>query len=115
MPLRDAKLDYRKVFHFIDYSPSIFYRIRLMYGVTNQEYQRSVGPESLLGNLVMGRLNSLTELGSSGKSGSFFYFTEDSKYMLYLGKYMIKTISVLEAKFFRRILKNYYSHVKRYP
>jgi 1-phosphatidylinositol-4-phosphate 5-kinase len=78
LPQRTSNFDYRKVFHFIDYRPSIFYRIRLMYGVTNQDYQRSIGPETMLGDLVMGRLNSLSELGSSGKSGSFFYFTQDS-------------------------------------
>ena len=63
----------------------------------------------------MGKLNSLSELGSSGKSGSFFYFTQDSTIFKYSGKYMIKTISVLEAKFFKRILQNYYRHLKEYP
>jgi len=33
----------------------------------------------MLGNIVLGKLNTLSELGSSGKSGSFFYFTEDCK------------------------------------
>jgi hypothetical protein len=33
----------------------------------------------MLGNIVLGKLNSLSELGSTGKSGSFFYFTDDSK------------------------------------
>jgi len=37
----------------------------------------------MLGSLIMGRLSSLTELSSSGKSGSFFYFTEDSKFFSY--------------------------------
>lgn len=32
-----------------------------------------------------------------------------------VGKYMIKTISVLEAKFFKRILENYYQHLNKYP
>ena len=37
----------------------------------------------MLGSLIMGKLSSLTELSSSGKSGSFFYFTEDSNELKY--------------------------------
>lgn len=62
----------------------------------------------MLGNLIMGKLSSLTELSSTGKSGSFFYFTEDSKYM-------IKTISKNEKAFLRRIIKNYYEHIMLNP
>lgn len=58
----------------------------------------------MLGNLIMGKLSSLTELSSSGKSGSFFYFTEDNKYM-------IKTISKNEKSLLRRILSNYFKHL----
>lgn len=58
-------------------------------------YLRSVGPENMLGNLILGRLSSLSELSSSGKSGSFFYFTDDSKYM-------IKTISKNEFTLLRK-------------
>ena len=38
-------------------------------------YMRSIGPEFMIGNLLFGKLNTLTESGSTGKSGSFFYFT----------------------------------------
>lgn len=50
----------------------------------------------------------LSELGSPGKSGSFFYFSRDYKYI-------IKTIHHSEHKFLRKILKEYYSHVEQYP
>lgn len=46
----------------------------------------------------------LSELGSPGKSGSFFYFSRDYKYI-------IKTIHHAEHKFLRKILKDYYQHV----
>lgn len=46
----------------------------------------------------------LSELGSPGKSGSFFYFSRDYKYI-------IKTIHHSEHKFLRKILKDYYQHV----
>lgn len=50
----------------------------------------------------------LSELGSPGKSGSFFYFSRDYKYI-------IKTIHHAEHKFLRKILKEYYDHVKNNP
>lgn len=50
----------------------------------------------------------LSELGSPGKSGSFFYFSRDYKYI-------IKTIHHAEHKFLRKILREYYEHVKDNP
>lgn len=50
----------------------------------------------------------LSELGSPGKSGSFFYFSRDYKYI-------IKTIHHAEHKFLRKILKDYYRHVTENP
>lgn len=50
----------------------------------------------------------LSELGSPGKSGSFFYFSRDYKYI-------IKTIHHSEHKFMRKILKQYYNHVQENP
>lgn len=50
----------------------------------------------------------LSELGSPGKSGSFFYFSRDYKYI-------IKTIHHAEHKLLRRILRGYYAHIEKYP
>lgn len=50
----------------------------------------------------------LSELGSPGKSGSFFYFSRDYKYI-------IKTIHHAEHKLLRKILREYFAHVERYP
>ena len=33
-------------------------------------------------SLILGEMSSMTELTSQGKSGSFFYYTADGKYML---------------------------------
>lgn len=41
---------------------------------------------------------------SSGKSGSFFYYSYDNKYVL-------KTISSSEFEFFKSILEDYYFHI----
>lgn len=50
----------------------------------------------------------VSELGSPGKSGSFFYFSRDYKYI-------IKTIHHQEHKFLRKILKDYFNHIKQNP
>lgn len=50
----------------------------------------------------------LSELGSPGKSGSFFYFSRDYKYI-------IKTIHHAEHKLLRKILPEYYKHVEQNP
>ena len=50
----------------------------------------------------------LSELGSPGKSGSFFYFSRDYRFI-------IKTIHHTEHKFLRKILPEYYQHVKANP
>ena len=46
----------------------------------------------------------LAELCSSGKSGSFFYYTSD-------GKFVLKTISRAEFKFLKRILRDYHQYL----
>jgi len=93
---------------FVDYAPFVFQRIRSSFGINHDEYLRSVGPEQLLGNMMLGNLSSLSELSSEGKSGAFFYCTAD-------GKYMIKTVSPKEHKLFKGILKRYYEHITAQP
>lgn len=50
----------------------------------------------------------LSELGSPGKSGSFFYYSRDYKYI-------IKTIHHAEHKLLRHILRDYYRHIENNP
>lgn len=76
-----------------------------MFGISNDDFLRSIGPEKLLGDLIFGNLASLSEKVSSGKSGSFFYYSSDDKYML-------KTIQKDEFIFFKGIIKNYYQHLE---
>jgi len=92
---------------FIDYAPMVFQQIRSSYGILPDSYIRSVGPEQLLGNMILGNLSSLSELSSEGKSGAFFYYTSD-------GRYMIKTVTSKEFKLLRRMLSQYYDHMMRY-
>lgn len=84
-------------FKFKDYCPWVFRRIRDCFHVDSTEYLIS-----LTGKYV------LSELGSPGKSGSFFYFSQDYRFI-------IKTIHRTEHDFILTILKDYYEHVKLNP
>ncbi|WPG97968.1 SAICAR synthase-like protein [Acrodontium crateriforme] len=88
-----AKYDFK----FKDYAPWVFRHLRASFGLDPAEYLVSLTSKYIL-----------SELGSPGKSGSFFYFSRDYKYI-------IKTIHHGEHKFLRKILKDYYSHVLDNP
>ncbi|TKA74854.1 hypothetical protein B0A55_05327 [Friedmanniomyces simplex] len=84
-------------FKFKDYAPWVFRHIRTSFRIDPSEYLVSLTAKYIL-----------SELGSPGKSGSFFYFSRDYKYI-------IKTIHHAEHKFLRRVLKDYYLHVRDNP
>jgi hypothetical protein len=106
----DSKIS-SKVFvtRFIDYAPLVFRKLREeISGITEDDYLRSVGPEQLFGNMVLGNLSSLAELTTEGKGGAFFYYTADSRFM-------IKTVSRDEKRLLKSILRDYYNHLKANP
>ncbi|SGZ40782.1 uncharacterized protein HGUI_02982 [Hanseniaspora guilliermondii] len=84
-------------FKFKDYSPEIFYRIRKIFNIDDEEYLSSLTSKHVL-----------SELNSPGKSGSFFYYSPDNKYI-------IKTIRRSEHKHLRNHIKEYYEHCKGNP
>ncbi|KOS18223.1 Phosphatidylinositol 4-phosphate 5-kinase its3 [Escovopsis weberi] len=88
-----AKYDFK----FKDYAPWVFRHLRGAFRLDAADYLMS-----LTGKYI------LSELGSPGKSGSFFYFSRDYKYI-------IKTIHHAEHKFLRKILRQYWVHVKENP
>ncbi|KAH8113824.1 hypothetical protein DFH11DRAFT_277998 [Phellopilus nigrolimitatus] len=89
-----AKYDFK----FKDYAPWVFRELREIYfGLDPADYLLSLTAKYIL-----------SELGSPGKSGSFFYFSCDYRFI-------IKTIHHTEHKFLRKILKHYYEHVKSNP
>ena len=92
---------------FIDYAPQVFSNIRKLFKVRHENYTRVLGPEQLLA-AYRGNFMGFAELASTGKSGSFFYYTYDSKYLL-------KTVSKEEFLFLRKILPAYYEHLKNHP
>ncbi|KAA1474979.1 SAICAR synthase-like protein [Dentipellis sp. KUC8613] len=89
-----AKYDFK----FKDYAPFVFRELR--------EDSFHLDPADYLLSLTAKYI--LSELGSPGKSGSFFYFSRDYRFI-------IKTIHHSEHKYLRSILKDYYRHVKENP
>ncbi|WVR03196.1 hypothetical protein IAU60_000187 [Kwoniella sp. DSM 27419] len=85
-------------FKFKDYAPWVFRDLR--------DEHFHLDPADYLLSLTSKYI--LSELGSPGKSGSFFYFSRDYRFI-------IKTISHAEHKFLRSILKDYHQHVKSNP
>ena len=88
-----AKYDFK----FKDYAPWVFRHLRAKFKLDPADYLMSLTSKYIL-----------SELGSPGKSGSFFYFSRDYKYI-------IKTIHHGEHRLLRRILKDYYHHVETNP
>ena len=89
-----AKYDFK----FKDYAPWVFRSLR--------EDVFHLDPADYLLSLTAKYI--LSELGSPGKSGSFFYFSRDYRFI-------IKTIHHAEHKFLLSILEKYYKHVQSNP
>ncbi len=75
----------------------MFHSLRERFEIDQRDYLKSLGGAC-----------EYIEFNSSSKSGSFFFYSHD-------GKYMIKTQSKAESKFLRRILAHYYGHVMTQP
>ncbi|GAA6027112.1 hypothetical protein JCM8097_002399 [Rhodosporidiobolus ruineniae] len=84
-------------FKFKDYAPWVFRELREYFYLDPSDYLVSLTAKYIL-----------SELGSPGKSGSFFYFSRDYRFI-------IKTIRHSEHKFLRSILKDYVAHIKANP
>ncbi|XP_027338608.1 phosphatidylinositol 4-phosphate 5-kinase 4 [Abrus precatorius] len=83
-------------FKWKDYCPVVFRTLRKLFKVDAADYMISI-----CGN------DALRELSSPGKSGSFFYLTNDDRYM-------IKTMKKAEAKALLRMLPAYYNHFRAF-
>lgn len=84
-------------FKFKDYAPLVFRKVRELLHVDQSEYLSSLTGKYLL-----------SEMASCGKSGSFFYYSRDYRFI-------IKTINHSEHKFFVNQLADYYTHIKTNP
>lgn len=80
----------RHDFKFKDYAPWVFRHLREIFHIETADYLISLTSHILL-----------SELGSPGKSGSFFYFSRDYRFV-------IKTLHHAEHKYLRKILRQYF-------
>ncbi|KAJ4964164.1 hypothetical protein NE237_024103 [Protea cynaroides] len=83
-------------FRWKDYCPMVFRHLRELFKIDPADYM-----------LAICGSDALRELSSPGKSGSFFYLTQDDRFM-------IKTVKKSEVKVLVRMLPSYYQHVSRY-
>ncbi|KAL2536834.1 Phosphatidylinositol 4-phosphate 5-kinase 4 [Forsythia ovata] len=83
-------------FKWKDYCPLVFRTLRKLFKVDPADYMISICGD-----------DALRVLSSPGKSGSFFYSTNDDKYM-------IKTMKKSEVKVLIRMLQAYYNHVRAF-
>ncbi|KAL8059733.1 hypothetical protein ABFX02_03G106000 [Erythranthe guttata] len=83
-------------FRWKDYCPVVFRHLRELFQVDPADYMLAI-----CGN------DALRELSSPGKSGSFFYLTQDDRFM-------IKTVKKSEVKVLIKMLRSYHKHVCRY-
>ncbi|XP_047176304.1 phosphatidylinositol 4-phosphate 5-kinase 2-like isoform X2 [Vigna umbellata] len=83
-------------FRWKDYCPMVFRHLRELFGIDPADYMLAI-----CGN------DTLREMSSPGKSGSFFYLTEDDRFI-------IKTLKKSEVKVLIRMLPSYYQHVCQY-
>jgi 1-phosphatidylinositol-4-phosphate 5-kinase len=77
-------------FKFKDYAPWVFRHLRALFHLDPADYLISLTSHILL-----------SELGSPGKSGSFFYFSRDYRFV-------IKTLHPAEHRYLRKILRQYF-------
>lgn len=80
-------------FRFKDFSPLVFRKIRERFGVMTEDYLLSLTSEYVL-----------VEMFTNSKSGSFFFYSADYRFIL-------KTCTKREAAFFIAALPQYYAHL----
>ena len=79
------------------YAPRVFRYIRAVDGIDELDIMKSVKPE--LNRMQIFKTNSNQSHGNGGMSGSFFFFTEDKKYI-------IKTMTFQEKQNLMTMLPN---------
>ena len=89
---------------FIDFAPIVFKYIRnCIIGISDESYNRSIIPSS-----KSAQRNVLDAKYGEGKSGAFFYFTHDSRYL-------VKTIKKFEVEVMLNTLKKYVQYIDKNP
>jgi len=84
------------LYKFKDYAPKVFRNLRFFFGVDDKAYLQSIQQDGL---------HEISTAETGSKSGQKFLISAD-------GRYFMKTITKSECKFFRKILPQYYTHMK---
>ena len=90
--------DDKKYVPFHDYAPQVFRELRRVFSIKDDKYV-----DSLRGNT-----EAMCEKYTEGRSTSWFYFSEDSKYI-------VKTLEETEAELLLHILPFYLKHMTENP
>ena len=98
----------QETFFLKEYAGIIFNNIRRHLGFDKDSFISSISPQEFITELMISSQTIFEELISTGKSGSLFYYTRD-------GQFIVKTIGHNEYKFLKKILPNYYRHLKQNP
>ena len=98
----------KEVYFLKEFAGIIFNDIRRLFGFDKEKFISSISPQDFITELMISSQTIFEELCSTGKSGSLFYYTRD-------GKFIVKTISKKEYKFLKKIVVNYYIHIKNFP
>jgi 1-phosphatidylinositol-4-phosphate 5-kinase len=94
---RNRKYSFPQGYEFKAYAPLVFARIR-----SQMEIDKQLFLHSICGNF------SFLEFLSNAKSGSFFFFSHDKRYL-------IKTMTPTECHFLQSILPRYYNYLQHNP
>jgi 1-phosphatidylinositol-4-phosphate 5-kinase len=96
--------DLSQTVKFVNVEPDVFARLRICYRTDLSSFRASFQLNSIKDIEDSGMLEKFTE----GKSGSFFYFTRD-------WRYIIKTVTDEELAMMKRIAQPYYHYLKDNP
>eukprot|EP00300_Choanocystis_sp_HF-7_P013714 c18420_g1_i2.p1 GENE.c18420_g1_i2~~c18420_g1_i2.p1 ORF type:complete len:533 (+),score=125.92 c18420_g1_i2:39-1637(+) len=94
----------RKGYGFTEYAPAVFAALRAQWGMDSETYLKSFG-KLKDGQWIPAEMK---ESISSGRSGAFFYFSFDKKFI-------VKTMTTSELATLRKILPQYYQYMTRHP
>jgi len=80
-------------FKWKSYAPSVFHRLRELFGIDNTDYLLSLTGEA-----------ALRELPTPGRSGSMFYLSDDDRFL-------VKTVRKEEMRLLLRMIEQYHDYV----
>jgi len=79
LPSDDIK---KESWTFKEFAPKVYKKIRDIMLIDQADFMYSFGAEQILGHLTFGSLSTLANLSSSGRSGSIFLKTTNTKYLI---------------------------------